>query len=161
MKKTLFISFTILLGIILDIMPLGKNLALFRPYWTLMIVIFWALYLRNSFGIGSAWLAGLILDISKNYLLGAHGFIFALTAYLIKRNYHWLRELSIVEQSLLVVSLFAFQGLAVIVMNGFLNIPNVHVALAAIPIILSSILWPLLSGLLSELSFMLQIDEKK
>lgn len=161
MKKYSFVYFTLLLGIILDIMPLGKYMTLFRPYWTLMIVIFWALYLRKEFGITHAWFAGLLLDISKSYALGLHGFTFVIIIFLIKRNYQWFREISLFEQTLIMLLLFLFQGVASIITNGFLKIPNIHVSLAIVPIILSTVLWPILSGILSELALILQIDEKR
>ncbi|MCX8048353.1 MAG: rod shape-determining protein MreD [Methylohalobius sp.] len=53
----------------------------FNPDWVLLVIIYWCLAAPDRFGIGLAWLIGLLVDATTGRLLGQHAFIYALIAY--------------------------------------------------------------------------------
>ncbi len=160
MKRPITILLTLLLGILLDLIPMTRHLEAIRPHWTLMIVMFWALYLENLFSVGTAWLVGLFLDLTKSYIFGLHGFIFALATFLVKKYYLWLKGLTHLELTVLTIIIFLIQTVATTWINGFLGSTSPYPHLWFLPIISSTLLWPLISNLLNELCVMLNIDHK-
>ncbi len=53
----------------------------FNPDWVLLVIIYWCLATPERFGVGLAWLTGLLVDVATGRLLGQHAFVYALIAY--------------------------------------------------------------------------------
>ncbi len=159
LKRNLFILLTLGVGITLDIVPMPHFFEVMRPNWTLMVVLFWSLHLPTKFGVGSAWFAGMLLDISKSFIWGMHGFIFSILCYLIKRHYQWIRELTLPEQTILVPAIFIIQSLIITWINGILGNAIPSIILWIMPILVSSLVWPLIYALLTEACHFLHITE--
>lgn len=53
----------------------------FNPDWVLLVLIYWCLAMPDRFGIGLAWLTGLLVDAATGRLLGQHAFVYTLIAY--------------------------------------------------------------------------------
>ncbi|MDH5778735.1 MAG: rod shape-determining protein MreD, partial [Gammaproteobacteria bacterium] len=64
------IIFSFLIAFMLLMMPMPEWLRLARPEWVAMVVIYWSMALPKRVGIGSAWTAGLIVDVIRDSLLG-------------------------------------------------------------------------------------------
>ena len=56
----------------LVVLPLPGILTPFRPPWATMVLIYWIMMWPRSFGLGAAWVVGLLLDILQGALLGQH-----------------------------------------------------------------------------------------
>lgn len=98
---------TLLFSLVLQIMPMPDAVDAFRPDWVLITVLYWCMALPHRFNIGSAWLAGLMLDVLLGGTLGIYAGAMALVAYLTVQNFQKIRNFSTWQQSLIVAG-FSF-----------------------------------------------------
>ncbi len=82
----------------LRIISLPPLLASFNPDWVLLAVLYWSLVQPDRFGVGSAWLIGLLTDGLTGRLLGQHAFVYAIVAYFCVRFYLRLRVFPMTQQ---------------------------------------------------------------
>ncbi len=160
MKRPIVILLTLILGLMLDLFPLSGALNALRPNWTLMIVMFWGFYSEERFSVGLAWGCGILMDLAQGSLIGMHALIFTLAIYLMKKHLLWIRSLTLAEQTILTIIIFTLQSLLTIWGNGILGIPSPSLLTWFGPIISSTLLWPLVSNLLEELAFILNLDRR-
>ena len=123
-RKTLPIYFTIGISILIfsvfeiilrNSIPLFLNIPL-----TLMCLIYWNMALPKSVGLLWAILAGFILDVSQDIILGSNVLIFLISSYLIQRYFHRLRALFRIQQSLIVAAMvFIYQLIFIFFLLNF------------------------------------------
>ncbi len=89
---------TITIAMALRILPLPPLLASMNPDWVLLAVLYWSLVLPDRFGVGNAWLVGLLTDILTGRILGQHAFVYAIVAYICVRFYLRLRVFPMTQQ---------------------------------------------------------------
>jgi rod shape-determining protein MreD len=77
----LLIGTTGVLAVLLAIYPLPAWLAPARPDFMALLAIYWVVRAPDRFGMGSAWLAGLLLDAVAGGLLGPRALELAVVAY--------------------------------------------------------------------------------
>jgi len=96
-----------LAALLASLYPLPVWLLPARPDWLALVVIFWIMRLPQGFGIGSAWLLGLLMDGLEGGVLGRHALALSVVAYasilLRRRMLHY----SLLQQMLLVFALCA------------------------------------------------------
>ncbi len=159
-KRTIIILMTFGFAIVLDTVSMPAFFEAIRPHWTIMTMLFWSIHLRVHFSIGSAWISGLLLDISKSFVWGLHGFSFALLCYLVKRYYPRIKSLTLPEQTILIPIVFLMQSLITIWVNGVLGNSTPNFVHWVMPILVSSLIWPILNILLNELCEVFGITDK-
>jgi rod shape-determining protein MreD len=108
-----FILVSIIIGIILQIIPMPPPIDLYRPDWLLLILVYWAMALPNRVSVGVAAIAGLILDILYGTALGVHSFALAIPIYLTCANYQRLRNYSMIQQAVTIFVLCLLYHLTV------------------------------------------------
>lgn len=108
-----FIYVSIMIGIVLQIIPMPPPMDLYRPDWLLLILLYWTMALPNRVNVGVAGIAGLILDILYGTALGVHSFALAIPVYLMSANYQRLRNYSMVQQAFMIFMLSLLYHLAV------------------------------------------------
>ncbi|SIR55144.1 rod shape-determining protein MreD [Aeromonas sp. RU39B] len=109
----LWIWLTILLALSLSILPLPIQLAPFRPDWLSMVLLYWALALPHRVNVGSAWVAGLLLDVLLGSTLGVRAMAMGITVYLAAFQFQKIRNFSVWQQALIVGAL-TFVGKATV-----------------------------------------------
>lgn len=72
---------TALMALLLAIFPLPPWLAPARPDFVALLIIYWVVRAPDRFGMGSAWLLGLLLDGVAGGLIGPRALAFAVVAY--------------------------------------------------------------------------------
>ncbi|PWD85745.1 rod shape-determining protein MreD [Ignatzschineria cameli] len=159
-KRFIIILITFGIAIVLDTISMPNFFEAIRPNWTTMTMLFWAIKLQRHFGIGSAWLMGLLLDISKSFVWGLHGFTFALLCYIVKRYYPRIKSFTLPVKTCLIPILLIIQSLITIWVNGILGNSTPSFTHWVIPIVVSSLLWPILNILLSEICDVFGITDK-
>lgn len=81
---------TLLVASMLAIIPLPDWASAWRPNWVAMTLVYWCLALPERVGVTTAWMAGIILDVLSDTLLGLHAFAFIWVAYVsIKLHTRW------------------------------------------------------------------------
>jgi len=92
---------SILCAAFLTIMPIPTIFDAFRPNWILLVVLYWSIALPHRFNLGSAWLAGIVLDLVWGSALGINALAFVLACTLVVIYFQRIRSFSIGHQALL------------------------------------------------------------
>lgn len=144
------IALTTLAALALSLVPLPPAIQIHAPQWLLLTVIFWALYRPAQAGLLYAWIAGLLLDVATNGLLGLHALLFTLTVFGVLSLRQRLAAAALLSQALLIagitlayllVSLWV-QGMATDLLSMATHLSRAISNLAA---------WPVLFFVLSRL----------
>ena len=138
------------LAYLLAIVPFPDWAMSYRPEWVAMVLIYWVMALPYRVGIGSAWLAGLILDILKGSVLGLNAIGLVIVAYVTLSLHLRFRMFSPIQQSGLVliligINLFICYWLEV--MTGYTSASDMMFIMGALT---SAILWPSLFQILRQ-----------
>jgi rod shape-determining protein MreD len=94
-------------GLVLAVVPMPEWLSPVRPDLALLAVIYFILTSPRIAGLGSAWLAGLFLDVLRGMTLGQHALGFVLVAFLAHRAQLRMRMFPIPHQAAAVMLLLA------------------------------------------------------
>ncbi|MGL5948195.1 MAG: rod shape-determining protein MreD [Aeromonas sp.] len=100
-----WIALSILLALCLSIQPLPYQLDPFRPDWLAMVLIYWTLALPHRANVGSAWGAGLLLDVLLGSTLGVRAMAMAITIYLAALQFQKIRNFSLWQQAFIIAFL--------------------------------------------------------
>ncbi|HUS24017.1 MAG TPA: rod shape-determining protein MreD [Candidatus Binatia bacterium] len=82
-SSRLFIAFTLLVAIVLQLFELPYFLAALRPMWVPLTLAYWAMSLPEPSGLITAWLTGLALDVLLGCTLGEHALALTLLTFLV------------------------------------------------------------------------------
>ena len=115
------IALSIALGVLLQLLPLTEAIAILRPPFAILMVIFWTLMAPRMAGIGCGFAAGLALDIYLGSVLGQHALAGSVIAYIVSRQYLMLRTKPVFEQSLLVGAMLLGYELIIWLIEGWLG----------------------------------------
>lgn len=96
------IYLTILMALLLSIVPFPVGVDIYRPDWLVLIVLYWVLALPHRVNIGTAWLAGLMLDVLLGSTLGVRALSMAIMAYLAGVQYQKIRNFSVWQQAMVI-----------------------------------------------------------
>ena len=143
----LVIAATMLLAAMLTIMPLPDTLALWRPYWMAMVVIYWCIESPEQVGLGAAFAAGVLLDLLTGTMFGQHPLSLVIIAYIIGRFRLRIRFFPLWQQALVVLAVLINDRLIylwVLALSGQ-GLPDWQVLL---PPVSAMLLWPWLFLLL-------------
>ncbi|MDH5407789.1 MAG: rod shape-determining protein MreD [Gammaproteobacteria bacterium] len=137
------IIFSFLIAFMLLMMPMPEWLRLARPEWVAMVVIYWSMALPKRVGIGSAWTAGLIVDVIRDSLLGQHALAMAIVAFLTIRLHQRLRTYPPGQQAITVFMIILINFLIILWIRGIMGIaPSLWQII--IPTFTSALLWPVI-----------------
>lgn len=72
---------TLFLALLLQLFPWTGEGVILRPDFMLVVLIYWFFRAPYFCNIGTAWIAGVLVDLATGSLLGQHALAFTLTAY--------------------------------------------------------------------------------
>lgn len=147
MMMPIILSFIV--GAILIEIPLPNPIALYRPDWVAMLILYWTLKVPKRFGVVSAWVVGLVVDVLSGSLLGQHALGYILLAYLalsISQQY----PLFSVLQQLMIVAVSMAAYLALMIWTTGIGGSDIELASMWLPIFATTALWHWLSKLLDR-----------
>lgn len=96
------IYLTILLALLLTILPLPAIIDPYRPDWLTLVIVYWVIALPHRVNVGTAWIAGLLLDILMGSTLGVRALALAIMAYVAAMQFQKVRNLSVWQQAVVV-----------------------------------------------------------
>lgn len=146
--RRLPVIISIVVALMVMIAPLPDWAATFRPDWLALTLIYWAIWLPRSFGVGSAWLAGLVLDVAQGTLLGQHALALCVVVFVALRLHLLMRVFPLSQLTATVFSLLALYQFILFWTNGVAGVPVPAIHYWA-PVISGAIFWPLVTLLLS------------
>ena len=142
---------------ILSMLPLPQILQSVRPEFVLLVLIYWCIALPNRVGVGIAWVAGLVFDVSTDSLLGQHALTFALVAYLAIQLHQRIRIFPIWQQALTIFIFMMLQGTITLWINGMLgDAPPLSVFI--LPAVSTALFWPIAYLLMRQVRRYYQIN---
>jgi rod shape-determining protein MreD len=140
---------TVLIALVLTLVPLPSWLAIVRPDFVVLTVLYWSIEEPRSGGIGLGWICGLILDAFQGPLLGEHALAVALVAYLGVREHQRIRTKPLLQQSLVVFAVLTLYEFVLWAIDGWSGHP-LTTALRWVPALTGALLWPLVAPLLGR-----------
>jgi len=149
-RSRLIIGATFLVALILTILPWPVWTEQFRPDWVGLVLIYWCMALPGRVGVGTGFLAGLILDVLYGSMLGENALAKSVIAFLTVHFHLQLRMFPRWQQAVVVLLL--------VVVNNLLVLWIKHLAGASpaawsylTPSIVSMLIWPWLFVILRDI----------
>lgn len=127
----------------LTIMPLPDWLAMLRPEWVALVLIYWCMALPTRIGVGFGWTVGLLMDVLRAGLLGQHALTFAIIAYVTLQLYQRIRLFPVWQQAFSVLALILLHELLQLWIKGISG-QAPHVWSYWLPAVTSMLIWPIL-----------------
>ena len=106
LKNQLWIYFSLLFAMIMDIYFFPESIIHWKPLLTLLVLIYWNMALPDKVGIFEALFFGLIMDLLNGSVLGLHGILFVLITYICQRFFYQFRVSPVWQQSVILFFLF-------------------------------------------------------
>lgn len=137
----LLIPITVMIAFILTLLPMPTWTIWLRPAWVLLILIYWTIILPERVSIGTAWIAGLFLDVLDGTLLGEHAFALSIVIYLVDHMHSRLRMYPLIQQVMSIFLLVLFYQLILYCIQAVIgSAPNNPLYWASS--LTSMLLWP-------------------
>lgn len=143
---------SIVVALMLTLMPLPEWAIAFRPDWVAMTMIFWALNLPHRYGIGVAWIVGLVLDVAQGTLLAQNALAISLVVYITAKFHLQLRVFPVSQLALTVLALLSVYRFILFWVNGVAGI-DAPAASYWGPVLTSTLIWPLYAMVLGSLPY--------
>ncbi len=140
---------TALIALILTLLPLPAWLAILRPEFLVLTVLYWSIQAPFAGGIGLGWFSGLLLDAFQGPVLGEHALAMALVAYLGVHEHQRIRTKPLLQQSLMVFAVLVLYEFVLFAVDGWSGHP-LTTPLRWVPTATGALLWPAVATLLSR-----------
>lgn len=121
--------------------PLPDALTPFRPPWATMAVIYWIMMWPRAFGLGTAWVVGLTLDVLQGELLGQHALAMTFVGYLTLRFHLQIRIFPLWQLTATVFALMAIEAFVLFWIDGVAGNPAMGFARWT-QVLTGAVLWP-------------------
>ncbi len=76
-----FIALSLLVALLLNWLPWQGFWLALRPDFVALLVLYWCIHKPYRFGIGMAWMAGILADVANASLFGQHAWAYAVLAF--------------------------------------------------------------------------------
>lgn len=133
---------TFVLALALSIVPLGDQVAPFRPDWVPLVLIYWAIARPGHIGLLAAFAMGLALDMLTGSLLGRHALALLPIVYLSLRLHLRIRVALVWQVTVTVVLMLVLYRFLLFWIDGVGQraIPG---PITWAPLLSSALLWPM------------------
>jgi rod shape-determining protein MreD len=142
-----FVLFTLLFGLVANILPLSGMVLVLRPDFLALVLLFWCIREPRLIGVGIAWFLGLMMDVADGTLFGQHALAYAVLAYAAEYFRRRVLRFPLWQQAAQVaVLLLLCSGLVALVrIVGGAPLPRWSYAVGSLT---GALLWPVLTVLL-------------
>ena len=151
-SRRLPVIITFIVGLMLTVMPLADSVEPFRPDWLALVVIFWAMQLPRTWSVGSAWIIGIVLDVSYGTLLGQHALALCVIAFATVRFHLLMRVFPLSQLAATIFALLALYQFILFWVNGVAGVSAPTITYWA-PVITGTLIWPFLYIFLSGVRY--------
>lgn len=142
------IALSFVVASVLNVYPLSAPLALFRPMWLVIALVFWLIFQPSLVGVGLAFAIGLIADCLTDSRLGQQAFCAVVVAFFIKFMSGYLKQLSSTSVWLLAAACLVLYQSNLIVLHLFTEAVLAPQLLYSVAV--SILIWPLWVAVLSR-----------
>ena len=151
-SRRLPVIITFVVALMLTIMPLPGAVDPYRPDWIALLVIFWAMQLPRTWSVGTAWIIGIIVDVTQGTLLGQHALALCCVAFVTVRFHLLMRVFPLSQLTATVFAVLALYQFLLFWINGVAGITAPAVTYWG-PVIVGTVLWPMLYSVLSGVRY--------
>ena len=137
------------IALIFQVVPLPDWLALVRPAFLVIVVLYWSISAPRAGGLFFPFLCGLALDVFRGAVLGEHALALVIVAFLAIRMHLLIRNKPLFEQALIAFAALALYEFVVWCIDGFSG-HTLNSGLRWLHPITGGLLWPVVCGLLSR-----------
>ncbi|MBU2985359.1 rod shape-determining protein MreD [Saccharophagus degradans] len=139
----IFFCVSAFFALVLSIYPIPHAYAALRPELFCLLVVYWVINYPQYFGVTTAWLMGLFLDVVHSTVWGAHALGLAAVAYICLSSYQRIRSYSLWQQTLWV---FVFVGIHQVIVNWMLGLSGYHkpTHIILVTTAVSALSWPIM-----------------
>jgi rod shape-determining protein MreD len=145
-------------AIALDMMPLPELLQPARPPLPEMVLIYWVMMWPERFGVGTAFIIGLCLDILHGQLLGQNALSLSVVAYITLRFHLQIRIFPLWQLTMTIFALLAIGALVKFLIEGIAGLSMLGLARWG-QVLAGVLLWPLLMGVMDRLRMQIEYRE--
>jgi len=139
----------------LTIVPLPDWADSFRPDWIVLTLIFWAMMLPHTWGIGWAWIIGIFVDVAHGTLLGQHALALCFVVFITLRFHLLMRVFPMSQLTATVFALLATYQFILFWINGVAGLDTPAITYWG-PVLSGTLLWPIVFSFLSGVRFKLR-----
>ena len=151
-SRRLPVLITLVVGLMLTIMPLPGVSEAFRPNWLALLLIFWAMQLPRTWSVGTAWVVGIVLDVSYGTLLGQHALALCLVVFATVRFHLLMRVFPMSQLSATVFALLTLYQFILYWVNGVAGVTAPAITYWA-PVLTGTLIWPVFYVFLSGVRY--------
>ncbi len=151
-SRRLPVLITLVVGLMLTIMPMPESSSAFRPDWLVLLVVFWCMQLPRTWSVGTAWLVGIVLDVSYGTLLGQHALALCVVAFITVRFHLLMRVFPLLQLTATVFALLALYQFLLFWINGVAGVSTEAVEYWG-PVITGTVIWPFVYMFLSGVRY--------
>lgn len=131
---------SVLAALLLGLLPLPGWLQPYRPYWLALVVVYWLIEAPERFGLGLAFLSGLLADLCFGSVLGEQALRLTVMAFIVQRFRAQLRFFPLSQQALAIAGLLLNDRVVVGVLHLALGEPQPPLAAWWSPVV-GMLLW--------------------
>lgn len=141
----LFLWFTLLTALALNLVPLGRHPAV--PDVLALALVFWNVHQVRRVSVGVAFMFGLVMDVHDGAILGQHALAYTLLGFVATTIHRRLLWFTLPSQALQILPLFVAAHLISFTVRMIASgmLPGWQALLAPV---FESLLWPLATWLL-------------
>ena len=142
-RRAWVLPVSLLLAILLELLPLPDVLQPLRPYWPALVLAYWLLELPERVGPGTAFLYGLLGDLTYGSLLGEQALRLVVIAFILERFRARMRFFPMSQQAVAIGVLLLNDRVIVVALHLLMGIPQ-RPWIDWISPLIGLLLWPLL-----------------
>jgi len=137
----LVIFVTICIAMLLTILPMPEWARPYRPQWVTLVMLYWAIALPHRVGVGSGFVAGIVLDVLTGTLLGQNSLGLSVVLFIAIQLHQRIRVFPFWQQSLGILVLLIVEHLLSLWVIGATGGQAPGLSYWAVPLI-GALLWP-------------------
>lgn len=149
-KPQIAIIISLLLALMLNMLPLPDWANHLRPDWVALVLIYWAMALPMFVGVITAFIFGLLMDVSLSTLLGQHALALVIVVFLVQKLYLRIRVYTLIQQAIFVGILLIINQLLVLWVSGMTNTAP-DTSAYFLPSLTGAFIWPWLFIILRDI----------
>jgi rod shape-determining protein MreD len=141
----LFVAFTLLMALALNLVPLGRMPAM--PDFLALVLVFWNVHQSRRVGVGLAFFFGLLMDVHDGAVLGQHALAYTLLSFFAITIHRRLLWFTVPSQAVQILPLFSAAHAVSLIIRMIAGgmFPGWEVLLAPL---FEALLWPIATWLL-------------
>jgi rod shape-determining protein MreD len=145
--KPAFIVFTLVVAALLNMLPWAGSGLTLRPDFVALVVLYWCIEQPRRFGFASAFILGLLMDVSEGALLGQHALAYSILAYAGIALHRRVRLFTLTAQVVHVIPLLLITDVVVVLIRllAGADFPGYGYFIGSI---VGGLAWPLMAILL-------------